>query len=96
MGGGGQEDGKNQTDQIKKMMELEIAKKYGSKIIRKAEKDARQSTSVKRKAKKIKVVKNKYHRQLIQEQQEAGCFRKISQFLGFSSSEKNESIQTKI
>lgn len=67
MGGGGQDDGKNQTDQIKKMMELEIAKKYGSKIIRKAEKDARQSTSVKRKAKKIKVVKNKYHRQLIQE-----------------------------
>lgn len=48
-------------------MELEIAKKYGSKIIRKAEKDARQSTSVKRKVKKIKVVKNKYHRQLIQE-----------------------------
>lgn len=78
------------------MMELEIAKKYGNKIIRKAEKDARQSTSVKRKAKKVKVVKNKFHRQLIQEQQEANFFSKISQFLGLSSSEKNESIQTKI
>ena len=28
-------------EQVKKMMELEIAKKYGNKIIRKAEKDAR-------------------------------------------------------
>jgi hypothetical protein len=28
-------------EHVKKMMELEIAKKYGSKIIRKAEKDAR-------------------------------------------------------
>ena len=84
--------GNNQMEHVKKMMELEIAKKYGSKIIRKAEKDARQSTSVKRKAKKIKVVKNKFHRQLIQEQQEAGCFRKIANQLGFSSQEKNESI----
>jgi len=58
------EDGKDTMAQVKKMMELQIAKKYGNKIIRKAEQDARQSSSVKRKAKKIKVVKNKFHRHL--------------------------------
>jgi hypothetical protein len=35
------DENKNQMEHVKKMMELEIAKKYGSKIIRKAEKDAR-------------------------------------------------------